>query len=80
MGQRECVCQLTVWGPISAAISATIQPVHDQWVNTAHHRLETDGKPSTRDLLADENTCGKGAVPEIEEEQWRSTQRPAAKL
>jgi len=30
MEQRECVCQLTVWGPISAAISATIQPVHDR--------------------------------------------------
>ena len=79
MEQRECVCQLTVWGPISAAISA-IQPVHDRWVNTVHHRLETDGKPPTRDLLADENTCGKGAMPEIEEEQWRGTKRLAAKL
>jgi len=34
-----------------------------------HHRLETGSKPSTRDLLADENTCGKGAMFEIEEEQ-----------
>jgi len=33
----------------------------------AHHRLETNGKPSIKDLLAKVRTCGERIIPKTEE-------------